>query len=80
MSFNEEYENACKKESQRLRIAEGWARLNLSDQAREFERGHADRVAGKPCRSANGDYLDGWYFEQNPTSRKFNGVKREKEN
>jgi hypothetical protein len=27
----------------------------------EWQKGKADRKAGKPCESANGAYLDGWY-------------------
>lgn len=32
----------------------------------KFEQGRADRIAGDPCRSANGAYLDGWYSVPNP--------------
>ena len=26
-----------------------------------FIRGRADRIAGRPCSSTDGRYLDGWY-------------------
>lgn len=29
--------------------------------ASEWERGRCDRLAGQPCRSASGPYLEGWY-------------------
>lgn len=66
MSFNREYQNACDVEAQRLRIAEGWARLHRSRESIEFDQGRADRLAGRPCGSANGAYLDGWYSVPNP--------------
>ena len=66
MSFNREYQNACAAEAQRLRIAEGWVRLHRARKSSEFEQGRADRLAGKPCGSANGAYLDGWYSVPNP--------------
>ena len=28
---------------------------------RNWLSGQSDRLTGKPCREANGDYLDGWY-------------------
>lgn len=31
-----------------------------------FAEGRSDRLAGLPCRSANGRYLDGWYSVPNP--------------
>ena len=67
MSFNKEFEFACLRESNRRVIAEKWAKVNLSQQAKDFNKGRKDRVAGLPCRSANGDYLDGWYSIPNPT-------------
>jgi hypothetical protein len=29
--------------------------------AKQWELGRADRLAGEPCKSANGAYLEGWY-------------------
>lgn len=29
--------------------------------ATQWEKGRADRLAGEPCKSANGGYLEGWY-------------------
>lgn len=29
--------------------------------AEHWDKGRADRLAGLPCRSANGAYLEGWY-------------------
>lgn len=66
MSFNKDFETACRREADRLRVAEKWARVNPSDTAREFEQGRADRIAGDPCQSTNGAYLDGWYSVPNP--------------
>jgi hypothetical protein len=31
------------------------------DRERVFQVGKADRKAGRPCCSANGAYLNGWY-------------------
>lgn len=31
---------------------------------RTFQIGKADRKAGKPCASANGAYLNGWYSDE----------------
>lgn len=31
------------------------------NQERQFQLGRSDRKAGKPCASANGAYLNGWY-------------------
>jgi hypothetical protein len=31
------------------------------ERERIFQAGRADRKAGKPCASANGAYLNGWY-------------------
>jgi len=28
---------------------------------RNWLDGNSDRLAGKPCRNQDGDYLDGWY-------------------
>jgi len=64
-----EFEVACEREAHRLLVAEKWAGVNSSNTAREFERGRADRVAGEPCRSANGAYLDGWYSISNPKQK-----------
>lgn len=61
MGFNVEYENACKREAKRLEIAEKWAKVNLSASAKQFNQGRSDRLNGQPCKSANGDYLNGWY-------------------
>lgn len=69
MSFNKDFELACQREADRLRVAEKWARVNLSDSAKEFDRGRADRIAGEPCRSANGSYLNGWYSVPNPKQK-----------
>lgn len=41
-----------------------------------FAEGRSDRIAGKPCRSANGGYLDGWYSVPNPPSPIYNKGKR----
>jgi hypothetical protein len=30
----------------------------------QLERGKYDRLTGRPCRSADGAYLNGWYYEQ----------------
>ncbi len=43
--------------------------MKVSDQKLKHDRakyrrwlqGQSDRLAGKPCSSANGNYLDGWY-------------------
>lgn len=32
-----------------------------SHRAKEWQKGRDDRLAGQPCRSANGAYLEGWY-------------------
>lgn len=61
MAMDSEYQDSCVKEETRLRIAAGWAQLHRSLPATQFDQGRADRIAGKPCRSANGSYLDGWY-------------------
>jgi hypothetical protein len=31
------------------------------EKERTFQKGKEDRKAGKPCASANGAYLNGWY-------------------
>lgn len=59
-NFSSEYQQACKTEAQRLRIAEKWAQINRSPSAKAFDRGRSDRLSGKPCFSVNGRYLDGW--------------------
>lgn len=61
MSLDNEYALAVANEVHRLRIAEKWARVNPSEWSKQFDRGREDRVAGRPCRSANGGYLAGWY-------------------
>ncbi len=33
---------------------------------RTFQAGKRDRLAGKPCASANGAYLNGWYNPKTP--------------
>jgi hypothetical protein len=66
---NNDYEAACKAESQRLKIAEGWAKINRSNRVKEFNNGRLDRLAGLPCRSAVGAYIDGWYSVPNPTKK-----------
>lgn len=32
----------------------------------EYRQGRKDRLNGKPCASANGQYLNGWYSVPNP--------------
>ncbi len=32
-----------------------------------FQEGRKDRMAGQPCKSANGAYLNGWYSPEKPT-------------
>ena len=48
----------------RIRRMEEWANSPAGHHATEQEfytMGVYDRKEGKPCRSANGAYLDGWY-------------------
>lgn len=59
--MDREYQNACKNEAKRLEIAAKWANVNRSSRAKMFDTGRQDRLTGKPCSSANGSYLDGWY-------------------
>lgn len=33
----------------------------IGRRAKEWQKGRDDRLAGQPCRSANGAYLEGWY-------------------
>lgn len=61
MALDSTYRDAVEYERNRLEIAEKWANAYKSIDARQFERGREDRVAGRPCRSANGRYLDVWY-------------------
>jgi hypothetical protein len=61
MSFSDEFQHALKMEQSRLEIAEMWARANPSRTTLNYEAGRRDRLKGKPCASANGAYLDGWY-------------------
>jgi hypothetical protein len=59
--LDSQYQDACKAEYQRLTIAEKWAAVNLSTNAKQFNKGKKDRLAGKVCASTNGNYLDGFY-------------------
>ena len=61
MALDSTYRDAVEYEQKRLEIAEKWANAHKSIQAIQFDRGREDRVAGRPCRSANGNYLNGWY-------------------
>jgi len=61
MSFGAELQHALKMEQSRLEIAEKWARANPSRTTQNYNLGRRDRLEGKPCASANGAYLDGWY-------------------
>ena len=47
--------------------AKGHQQPQLS-RANQWEQGRADRLAGKPCSSANGAHLEGWYSISNPCS------------
>lgn len=42
--------------SEQFTVSEG-----TLNQERQFQLGKQDRKAGKPCASANGAYLNGWY-------------------
>lgn len=42
--------------------------VSAGDLQREriFQLGRADRKSGRPCASANGAYLNGWYSQELP--------------
>lgn len=55
--MNEDYLRACREEAARLDMAKKWADAHPS----MYSLGVRDRASGKPCRSANGKYLEGWH-------------------